>query len=117
MTITRISQSERASKIVIHNKTVYLSGQVAGDVEQDIQSQTQQCLDKVDALLAEAGSSRAHILSALVFIRDMKDFAAMNVVWNDWVADIPKPARACVEAKMARPNILVEICITAAVVE
>ncbi|WP_372738777.1 Rid family hydrolase, partial [Neptunomonas sp.] len=45
---------------------------------------------------------------------DMKDFAAMNKVWDAWIADKPKPARACVEAHMARPNILVELCVTAA---
>jgi enamine deaminase RidA (YjgF/YER057c/UK114 family) len=44
----------------------------------------------------------------------MKDFAAMNAVWDAWVADSEKPARACVEARMARPEILVEFSVTAA---
>jgi enamine deaminase RidA (YjgF/YER057c/UK114 family) len=115
MSITRTHPSERASKIVIHNGTIYLSGQVANDVTVGIQEQTKDCTDEIDALLAEAGSDKDHILSATVFLRDMKDFAAMNDIWNAWVADCGKPARACVAAEMARREILVEICIVAAV--
>ncbi len=115
MPITRTHSSERASKIVTHNGTIYLSGQVANDVTVGIQEQTQSCTDKIDALLAEVGSDKDRILSATVFLRDMKDFAAMNEIWNAWVADCGKPARACVAAEMARREILVEICIVAAV--
>jgi enamine deaminase RidA (YjgF/YER057c/UK114 family) len=115
MSITRLHPSERASKIVINNGTIYLSGQVANDVSVGIQEQTQNCTDKIDALLAEAGSDKDHILSATVFLRDMKDFASMNEIWNAWMADCGKPARACVAAEMARREILVEICIVAAV--
>lgn len=117
MTTKRFHSSERMSQIVVHNGTVYLAGQVPDDVTQDIQGQTAQCLAKIDALLAEAGSGKGHLLTTQIFIRDMKDFAAMNVVWNAWVADVPKPARACVEANMARPEILVEVCVTAAVAQ
>ena len=115
MDITRSHSSERASKIVIHNGTIYLSGQVANDVTGDIQAQTKDCLSKIDTLLAEVGSDKDHILSTTIFIRDMKDFAAMNEIWNAWVADSPKPARACVSAEMARREILVEFCTIAAV--
>lgn len=115
MTITRKHSTERMSKIVVHNDTVYLSGQVADDVTADIQGQTKDCLAKVDTFLAEAGSDRDHVLSTTIFIRDMKDFAAMNEIWNAWVADHPKPARACVSAEMARREILVEFCVVAAV--
>jgi len=115
MSIARHHPSERASKIVIHNDTVYLSGQVANDVSTDIKGQTQDCLDKVDALLAEAGSTRDHILSVTIFIKDMENFATMNEVWNAWVADHEKPVRACVQAHMAREAIAVEICVIAAV--
>lgn len=115
MSITRLHSSERASKINIYNGTIYLSGQVANNVEVGIQEQTQDCLDKVDALLAEVGSDRDHILSTTIFLRDItRDFAPMNEIWNAWVADGEKPARACVEANMAREAILVEICVIAA---
>jgi enamine deaminase RidA (YjgF/YER057c/UK114 family) len=115
MTIERIESTERMSRIVKHNGTVYLCGQTAGQADWDITEQTRQCLAKVDALLATAGSHRDRILSVTIYIRDMKDFAAMNTVWDGWVADGEKPARACVEARMARPEILVELSVVAAV--
>ena len=71
-------------------------------------------LEKVDELLIEAGSSREHMLSATVYIRDMKDFAVMNEVWDAWVPEGHAPARACVEARMARAELLVEVSVIAA---
>jgi len=101
------------SRIVIHQSTVYLCGQVGLDFKAGIEQQTQEMLDKVDRLLMEAGSSREHMLSATVYIKDMKDFAGMNRVWDAWVPDGHAPARACVQAEMARPEILVEVSIVA----
>lgn len=114
MSIERIGSTERMSKIVKHNDTIYLCGQTAGNINLDTAEQTRQCLAKVDALLQEAGSHRDKILSTTIYIRDIKDFSAMNVVWDAWVADGEKPARACVEARMARPEILVELSVIAA---
>ncbi|MEH6648922.1 MAG: RidA family protein [Motiliproteus sp.] len=114
MSIERIGSNDRMSKIVKHNNTVYLCGQTASDAAWDTAEQTQRCLNQIDALLAEAGSHRDRILSATIYIRDMKDFAAMNAVWDVWVAAGEKPARACVEARMARPDVLVELSIVAA---
>jgi enamine deaminase RidA (YjgF/YER057c/UK114 family) len=103
------------SKIVIHNETVYLCGQVASDSQADITGQTATMLAKVDELLAQAGSDRQHLLSATLYIKDMKDFAAMNEVWDNWVPEGHSPARACVQAQMAREALLVEISVVAAV--
>ncbi|MGB0466718.1 MAG: RidA family protein [Pontibacterium sp.] len=114
MTIERIGSNDRMSKIVKHNGTVYLCGQTASDAAWDTAEQTQRCLDNIDALLAEAGSERNKILSVTIYVRDMKDFAAMNAVWDAWVAEGEKPARACVEARMARPDVLVELSVIAA---
>ncbi|MBY4675751.1 RidA family protein [Marinobacterium arenosum] len=114
MSITRMETKQRMSRIVIHNDTIYLCGQVAADANAGIKEQTQTMLDKVDALLEQAGSDREHILSATVYIRDMKDFAAMNEVWDAWVPEGHAPARACVEARMARPELLVEVSVIAA---
>jgi len=114
--ISRLHTSARASKIVEHNGVIYLAGQVAEDPDADIQEQTRSTLARVDSLLAEAGSSSAHLLSATIYLRDIDNhFAPMNEVWNAWVPDGHAPARACVEAHMARPALLVEICVTAAV--
>ena len=115
MSIIRKHSSERMSKINIHNGTIYFSGQVANDVTVGIKSQTQDCLKKIDALLLEAGSDRDNIISTTIFIRSMADLALMNEAWNEWIGPHEKPARACVEANMAREQILVEICIIAAV--
>lgn len=114
MTIERIGSNDRMSKIVKHNNTIYLCGQTASAYEWDTAEQTRRCLQQVEDLLVEAGSSADKILSVTIYVRDMKDFAAMNKVWDAWVADKPKPARACVEAHMARPNVLVELTVVAA---
>ncbi len=112
--ITREGTAQRMSKIVKYNGMIYLCGQVADNTDEPIGSQTENMLAKVDALLEQAGSDREHILSATVYIRDMKDFAGMNAVWDAWVPEGHAPARACVEARMARPDLLVEVSIVAA---
>ncbi|RBO82831.1 RidA family protein [Marinomonas aquiplantarum] len=112
--IERLEVGQRMSRIVKHNGTIYLCGQVAADANAGIAEQTQTMLDKVEALLTQAGSDKEHILSATVYIRDMKDFAAMNAVWDAWVPEGHAPARACVEARMARPELLVEVSVVAA---
>jgi len=115
MSITRKRQSARASMIVINDGVVYLSGQVAADPDADITGQTQSTLAKVDELLAEAGTDRERLLSATIYLRDIdRDFAPMNEVWNAWVVDGHQPARACVQAHMAREALLVEISVIAA---
>lgn len=115
MSIERKHVKQRMSRIVTHNNTVYLCGQVCSDATKGITEQTQSMLDKVDDLLAEANSDRKHILSATVYISDMKNFQAMNDVWDNWVIEGYAPARACVQAAMARPELLVEVSIIAAV--
>lgn len=112
--IERLEVGQRMSRIVKHNGTIYLCGQVAADASADISEQTQTMLDKVDILLEQAGSDRHHMLSATIYIRDMKDFAAMNAVWDAWVPEGHAPARACVESRLARPELLVEISVVAA---
>lgn len=112
--IERLHTGQRMSKIVRHNGTVYLCGQV-GEGE-TVAEQTADCLSRVDALLKEAGSDRAHILQAIVWLADMADFAAMNAVWDAWVPQGHAPARACCgEARLARPALKVEIIVTAAI--
>jgi enamine deaminase RidA (YjgF/YER057c/UK114 family) len=112
--IERKETKQRMSRIVIHQGTIYLCGQVCADATQDIEQQTQTMLDKVDKLLLDAGSDREHMLSATIYIKDMQDFAAMNTVWDNWLPGGHSPARACVQASMARPELLVEISVIAA---
>ena len=113
--IERLHTGKRMSKIVKHNGVVYLCGQVgSGDTVAD---QTRDCLARVDALLAEAGSDKDHILQAIVWLADMADFQEMNAVWDAWVPEGHAPARACGEARLARDVLKVEIIVTAAVKE
>ena len=114
--ITRHGITARASNIVTHNGVVYLSGKVAEDPEADIQEQTRSSLGRVETALVEAGSSTSHLLSATIYLRDIDNhFALMNEIWNAWVPEGHAPARACVEAHMARPGLLVEVCVIAAI--
>ncbi len=111
--IERHHTNQRMSQIVTHNGTVYLAGQV-GTAGASVAQQTQDCLDKIDALLAEVGSDKTRILQAVIWLDSMSDFAEMNDVWDAWVATGHAPARACGEAKLARPDLTVEIIVTAA---
>ncbi len=115
MSIVRKETAARMSRIVIHNDTIYLCGQVAEDSTKDIKEQTRTMLAKVDTLLEQAGSDREHMLSATIYIKSMEYFADMNAVWDEWVPKGHAPARACVEASMAREELLVEISVVAAV--
>ncbi|SIO06740.1 RidA family protein [Vannielia litorea] len=110
--IERIETGTRMSKIVKHGGVAYLCGQVGDGA--DVAAQTRDCLSRVDALLEKAGSSRENILQAIIWLSDMADFAAMNEVWDAWVPQGHAPARACGEARLARPDLKVEIIITAA---
>lgn len=114
MPIERHEVGARMSRAVIHNDTIYLCGQVAEDRKANITGQTETMLAKVDALLASVGSNRDHLLSATLYLKDMGLFEEMNRVWDAWVPDGKAPARACVEARMASPELLIEISVVAA---
>ena len=115
MEIKRVETKKRMSRAVIHNNTIYLCGQVAKDSTKDIKEQTLTTLEKVDELLESVGSNRDKILSATIYIKDMSMFQEMNDVWDNWINEGFAPARACVEAKMAREELLVEVSVVAAV--
>jgi enamine deaminase RidA (YjgF/YER057c/UK114 family) len=114
MSIKRFHVGPRMSDMAVHNSTIYLAGQVADDVSQDITGQTKQVLATIDKLLAEAGSDKTRILSTTIYITDMTNFPAMNAVWDSWVAQGSTPPRATVQAQLAKPAYLVEITVIAA---
>ena len=113
MPIRRIESGPRMSQAVVHGDTVYLAGQV-GAPGKSVTEQTQAVLASVERVLAEAGSSKANILSATIWLADMADFAEMNAVWDAWVDGKDAPARATGEAKLATPDYKVEIIVVAA---
>lgn len=113
--IQRIDAGPRMSEASIHNGIVYLAGQVPEDTSLDIEGQTREVLAAIDALLAQAGSDKTRILRAQIFLADIADFAGMNRAWDTWVVPGNAPARATVEARLAKPEWKVEIVVTAAV--
>jgi enamine deaminase RidA (YjgF/YER057c/UK114 family) len=117
MEIKRLHVGKTLSEVAIHNGTVYLAGQIAEDLTQDIAGQTKEVLGHIDRLLAEAGSDKSRILMCQIFLSELEDFAAMNAVWNEWVAQGNTPPRATVQAKLAKPEWLVEMVVTAALKE
>ena len=114
MTIERIKVGPRMSQAVVHNDTVYLAGQVAEDPGADVAGQTRQILSKIEGLLAEAGTDKSKLLFANVWLSDISTFDQMNEVWDEWVTPGHPPARACVESRLARPLLKVEIAVVAA---
>ncbi|MBQ7902218.1 MAG: RidA family protein [Oscillospiraceae bacterium] len=117
MAIRRFESNGRFSKVVEHNGILYISGQVCKDPNGDIKAQTASTLEKIEEILVKYGSDKEHMLSATVYLKDMALFKEMNSVYDAWVVKDNEPARACVEAKLASPSILVEIACIAAVKE
>lgn len=116
MALNRIQVGPRMSQAVIHGDTVYLAGQVALDAPGgSATDQTKNILDRIDAVLAEAGSDKSKLITATIWLSDMSDFNEMNAVWDAWVAPGDTPCRACVESpRLASPDFTVEIQVVAA---
>ena len=114
--ITRIETTQRLSSLVVHNGVAYMTGVTAQDSTLDIQGQTRQVLEEIDAHLAKIGTDKSRMLSVQIWLKDIeRDFAGMNEVWDAWVPAGCGPARATGESKLALPSLLVEILVTAAV--
>ncbi|AQS88444.1 translation initiation inhibitor YjgF [Neoasaia chiangmaiensis NBRC 101099] len=113
MSITRLDPHERLSGAVIHGGLVWLAGQVTQDPALDTERQTADVLKQIDALLAQAGSSKADILSVQIFLPDITTIDAMNRAWDAWLDAACKPARATVEARLADPGWKVEMTLVA----
>lgn len=112
--IQRIEPGKRMSQVVVHGQVAYLAGQT-GDLGEDLPSQVRSALAEVDRLLAAVGSSKSRILTAMIWLKDMSDFAAMNTVWEAWIDPAHPPARATGQASLADPGYQFEVVITAAV--
>ena len=114
MTIKRHEPSKIYSKVVEANGFVFTAGIVADDIKQDVKGQTQQVLAEIDRVLKVAGTDKSKVVSATIWVTDIRNRAPMNEVWSAWVDPKNLPARACIEAKLADPKALVEIMVTAA---
>ncbi|HLR78289.1 MAG TPA: RidA family protein [Burkholderiaceae bacterium] len=113
--IQRYDLNARMSRVVIHGDVVYLSGITPKDTSGDIAAQTRDILQTIDGYLEQAGTSKSRLLTAQIWLRDIdRDFEGMNQVWESWVDKENVPTRATCEARLAAPDILVEIIVTAA---
>ncbi len=99
----------RMSQAVMHGGQIHIAGQVADDRKASLEEQTHQVLGKIDALLKEAGGSKSRLLSVNVFLPHIGDFDRMNAVYDAWIDPANPPARACVEARLADPDLRVEM--------
>jgi len=113
--IERVNVGKRLSDMAVYNGVAYLAGQVAEDSSLDIVGQTQQILATIDDLLQTAGTNKSRILMAQIFVANIAEYGAMNKAWDAWVAEGNAPPRATIEARLAHPDLKVEIVVTAAV--
>ena len=83
MTIQRFEVGPRMSQVVVHGNTVYLAGVVANNAKgKSVTEQTQDILGIIDGHLAKAGTDKTKLLSATIYITDMKTFPEMNAAWS-----------------------------------
>ena len=112
--IKHIDPGPRMSEATIHGGRIYCAGMIPEDTSLDITGQVKQALVEIDSLLAKGGSDKTKILSAVIWLSDIGDFAPMNKVWDAWVVPGQTPARATVQARLNDPAMKVEIMVVAA---
>ena len=113
--VRRIDPGPRLSEATILGDRMYLSGMIPEDTSLDVTGQVKQALAEIDSLLAKGGSDKTKILSAVIWLSDIADFAAMNAVWDAWIVAGEAPTRATVQARLNDPNMKVEIMVVAAI--
>lgn len=113
--IQRYMPGSRLSRAVVYNGVIYFSGLVADDLTADFEAQLNDILNKATETLQELGSDKSKLLTATIWLTDMQYFDALNTIWEQWIAPGAAPARATVQAQLAKPGYLVEIMFTAAV--
>ena len=102
------------SQATIYNGTVFIAGQVDDSQSTSVAGQAKRILEKIDALLAQAGTNRSRLLSANVWLSDIATYDEMNAVWEAWIDSNNPPARATVESRLAGPEYKIEIAAIAA---
>jgi len=109
-TITRHESDARLSRAVVHNGVVYLADKRSAGMKE----QTTEILHKIDTLLKTSSSDKSKLLSAMIYITDMRLKPAMDEAWLAWADAKNLPARACVETRLGTPDTLVEVMVVAA---
>jgi enamine deaminase RidA (YjgF/YER057c/UK114 family) len=113
--IERIAANPRMSGAVVHGGVAYLSGQVAIDHRGGaVADQVAEILQRIDALLADAGSDRSRLLTATLYLSDLAVLPVLNQAWDAWIAPGCAPTRTTIQAVLASPLYALEIAVTAA---
>lgn len=104
----------RLSLVTECNGVLHLTGRTCMPAGNTVAEQAQGILNIIDETLAKYGSDKKHVCFVQVFLKDViKDFDELNKVWEAWVEPGFEPARATVQAKMAKEEALVEMVVTA----
>jgi enamine deaminase RidA (YjgF/YER057c/UK114 family) len=114
MPITRHESKGILSRVVEANGFVFTAGVTASNSNQDVTAQTRDVLKEIDRLLKLCGADKSKVISATIWVPDIRLRDKMNVAWNEWTGGQNLPGRACIEAKLADPALLVEIAVVAA---
>ena len=101
------------SRAVAHDDMVFTVAVAPDPVSPSMYEQTVKALGRIDESLALCGSDKSKILSAIIYIADIKQKADMNRAWDEWVDRKNPPMRACLGVELEPPHI-VEIVVTAA---
>jgi 2-iminobutanoate/2-iminopropanoate deaminase len=112
--IERMIPSPIMHRAVACGDLVFLGGIVADDFSLDMGGQTRQVLGKLGVQLGAAGSSRAAVLSATIFVTDLALKEEMNAAWVVWFGAARLPARATVGVADLGEGVLIEVSAIAA---
>lgn len=112
--IKRYFQTKINHRVVEHNGVLYFGGLVAEDKSKDMKGQTMEICAKIDHLLAEVGSSKDKLLTAMIYISDFSQKDGMNEAWLDWLPGEILPTRATIGVAELGKDTLVEIVVSAA---
>lgn len=111
-TITTLDGARKA-QIVASKDLIFMSGIHPDTLDGDIKAQMRGALKNVDAALAAMNEDQGSIFMIHIWLKDMRYFSAMNAAWNEWADQDNPPARTCVSGELYRPDLLVELVVTA----
>jgi enamine deaminase RidA (YjgF/YER057c/UK114 family) len=114
MDIERFDATARMCDAVALGKLVLISGQVPATMDAPIEQQTQEVLDRLDAMLARSGTDKSRLLMVTIYLSDFRYYAGLNAAWDRWVDKENPPARDCFKVELANPGWKVEIAASAA---
>jgi 2-iminobutanoate/2-iminopropanoate deaminase len=102
------------SQAIVEGDFIFVAGQGpinpgTGSLELgDVRAETKRVFENIKAILQAAGSSLDHVVKCNVYLREIKDFSAMNEVYQTYFS-APFPARTTIQAGALPGGIGVEI--------